>query len=85
MDKKLQDILEELIKNAVLEHDINGMALISMPKKSIAQAISAIKGLVPSEESEYTPPTFTSSANLLPKDYVEGWNNCREEMLRRIK
>ena len=53
--------------------------------KATDEIISAIEGLVPSEESEYTPPTFTSSANLLPKDYVEGWNNCREEMLRRIK
>ena len=78
MDKKLQDILEELIKNAVLEHDINGMALIGMPKKAIAQAKSAIEEMFREWVGEDDNSEFH-------KQYKEGWNDRGQEIRNRVK
>ena len=46
MKAEIEKILEELLKNSVLEHAINGMALISMSKKAKSKATSSITAMI---------------------------------------
>ena len=83
--KELNEILETLFTQGYDHGLVNGRGLIG-ETESVNQARTAIlmKSIVPEEESEYTPPTFTSSKVIQSEDYVKGHNACRKEMLRRI-
>jgi len=85
---KLQEILEELLCTAT---DDLGYVYSEDGQRDIAQAISAIEGLVP-EEKQVEPVSYDYKGlkcpycdTAIPNEEVYIWNLCREEMLRRVK
>ena len=51
----------------------------------IKELLLKVKKCVPEEEFEYTPPTFTSAKKVIVKEFVNGFNSCRKEMLKNLE
>lgn len=49
------------------------------------QALEDVRLVVPDEATEYTPPTFTTAKRVKSEEAVNGWNACREEVLKRLE
>lgn len=96
---KLQEILEELVKNCNYRHNVSPNNYLLYKQESIAQALLAIEGLVPSEDdlvdiidnvtegklkySDVYQPSFVGSSKKPMLNYLA--NTIREEMLRRVR